>query len=74
MTANQHAQPDNAPFIRWYGERGVVNALVSHLSRDPVSRVRGLLGAVEWADGSTPAWIEGIQPFAHVGVCLHSCP
>jgi len=45
--------------ILWYGERGVVNSVVTHLFRDgvAVNPVRALLSAIEWADGGIPGWI-----------------
>lgn len=48
--------------IQWYGERGIVNALVSHIasSSDVISCVKQFLHAIEWADGNHPAWIEKV--------------
>lgn len=45
-----------------YGERGVVNALVTDLDRrdDPVAAVKQLLRAVVWAGGVCPAWVDDV--------------
>ena len=51
--------------IVWYGERGVVNAMVAGLQRVGQRGVQAFLGAVQWADGSRPNWIEHIED-----VCL----
>jgi hypothetical protein len=52
--------------VRWYGERGIVNAVVGCIqpASSPVDAVRRLLGAIEWADGGRPAWIEEISDAA----------
>lgn len=49
------------PSLRWYGERGIVNALVSHVATSPVERTAALLAAVKWADGGRPAWVSTIS-------------
>ena len=46
-----------SPVLRWYGERGIINALVSYLASEPEERVPALLAAIKWADGATPRWI-----------------
>lgn len=50
------------PVTIWYGERGIVNSIVTHIaSRDDPGVTAGkLLGAVHWADGGKPAWISEI--------------
>jgi hypothetical protein len=42
----------------WYGERGVVNAAVTHLVEH--NAAAQFLRCVQWADGSSPAWPEKI--------------
>jgi hypothetical protein len=44
----------------WYGERGVVNAIVTYLAEMP-DGAKQFLRCVKWADGSSPAWIENID-------------
>jgi len=46
--------------VRWYGERGVMNALVTHLQRtsDPVESVRTFLSAVRWAEPRGSSWVN----------------
>jgi len=46
--------------VQWYGERGIVNALVNHLARAarPVEAVRALLSAVRWAAPRGGTWVE----------------
>jgi hypothetical protein len=49
--------------IIWYGERGVVNALVTDLAslgEGTVAAVQALLGAVCWCGGSPPGWVDEI--------------
>jgi hypothetical protein len=48
--------------VRWYGERGIVNALVTHIASaaDPLMIVRDLLDAVVWADGKQPPWVQRV--------------
>lgn len=49
------------PLVVWYGERGVVNALVTSLTRrDIESGVRKLLLGITWADGGHPTWIDHV--------------
>lgn len=49
--------------IVWYGERGVVNALVIDLAgrQDVVGGVKDLLRAIRWADGGTREWIDSVS-------------
>jgi hypothetical protein len=48
--------------VHWYGERGIVNAIVTHLAAAPDfhAEVKELLRAIVWADRGTPAWIASI--------------
>jgi hypothetical protein len=48
--------------IQWYGERGIVNALVSRITRSPdfVTSIHAFLQAIRWADGNYPAWIDSV--------------
>ncbi|MBL8796762.1 MAG: hypothetical protein JNM56_22875 [Planctomycetia bacterium] len=56
--------------VVWYGERGVVNALVTDIAQrgaGTVPAVQQLLGsAVQWAGGTSPAWINDIARVALV--------
>jgi hypothetical protein len=47
--------------VIWYGERGVVNALVAALREAGVSSVIALLESVEWACGSRPGWLGEVK-------------
>jgi hypothetical protein len=51
--------------IEWYGERGIVNALVTDFvgrgEAEAVAGVRSLLEGVQWAGGATPAWVRGVS-------------
>lgn len=49
--------------VQWYGERGIINAIVGHVQRhvDPVDALRAVLTAVQWADGGRPDWIPKIE-------------
>src|SRR4051812_5307541 len=50
--------------IVWYGERGVVNAMVAHL----VAQSAGarLLGCISWASGNVPSWIDRVTNVTYV--------
>jgi hypothetical protein len=60
-------QPQGGPVIQkpsiiWYGERGVVNALVAALAaRDIEVGVKRFLREVKWADDGRPLWIDDIK-------------
>jgi hypothetical protein len=45
--------------VIWYGERGIINAIVAHVSTsgDFVGSVRNLLKAIRWGNGNRPSWI-----------------
>lgn len=45
--------------IRWYGERGIINALVCEL--DNGRDFREFLRLIQWAGGGQPAWIEQVE-------------
>jgi len=51
---------NSIPTVLWYGERGIINALVAHISAsgDFVGSVRNLLTATCWGNGKRPSWIE----------------
>ncbi len=57
----------NSPIVTWYGERGIVNAVVTKIKSNPVSNVRNLLEAVRWADSGCPNWISEVNS---VHVCV----
>jgi hypothetical protein len=46
--------------LLWYGERGIVNAIVAALEASGVNGVEHLLRAVVWGNKSQPAWIGEI--------------
>ena len=47
--------------ISWYGERGIVNALVTALKRTGTSAVRSLLECIDWAAETPTSWIEDLK-------------
>ena len=51
------------PQVFWYGERGIMNAIITHLSRsgDATLGVKSLLSAVLWASGQIPPWVDTIE-------------
>ena len=74
--------------VQWYGERGIVNALVNHLARAarPVEAVRAILSAVRWAASRGGSWVDsftkvtvivelGLPDFGNPDTpCRHSDP
>lgn len=52
----------NGATIQWYGERGIVNALVSHMAALPntAAEAQCLLHAIRWADGAKPSWLDAV--------------
>jgi hypothetical protein len=54
--------------LHWYGERGIVNALVSHLHHHPNQEilVKNLLNSICWADGGRRSWINQIKNVSFV--------
>jgi len=57
------ANKENLSQVYWYGERGIMNAIITHLTRDgdATGGIKILLSAVSWADGQVPVWIETIE-------------
>jgi hypothetical protein len=51
---------DSVPNVFWYGERGIINAVVAHVSTngDFIGSVRNLLKATCWGNGNRPPWID----------------
>jgi len=51
------------PQVYWYGERGIVNTIITHLTRngDATDGIKMFLSAVLWADGRVPVWVETTQ-------------
>jgi hypothetical protein len=49
--------------VHWYGERGIVNAVIAHIQRaaDAILPIKQLLSAVQWADGTSPAWVREVN-------------
>jgi hypothetical protein len=52
--------------IVWYGERGIINALVTELRCRGVDATKQFLNAIVWADGGTPQWIEDVTSVTFV--------
>lgn len=50
--------------IVWYGERGVVNAMVAHLLAQNAGA--SLLRSISWASGNAPPWIERVTLVTYV--------
>jgi hypothetical protein len=50
----------DAGFLRWYGERGIVNSLVSRLAVSPRSRVQALLRAIKWGHDVPSPWVDAV--------------
>lgn len=45
----------------WYGERGIVNALVIRIASLGVNGVRKLFSCIQWANVENNRWIDGIK-------------
>lgn len=59
-----------APIV-WYGERGIINALVLALHKQGIDGWRGLLREIRWADRRPCDWIheiEAVVPLVEVGL------
>ena len=46
--------------LLWYGERGIVNSLVTRIATLGIKGVKELLRCIQWADADQNQWIEGI--------------
>lgn len=62
---------EEIPTIQWYGERGIVNAVVTHIGGQStedarLSAIKSFLGAIIWAKGNGPDWIGKISDFKMV--------
>src|SRR5438046_2128369 len=44
--------------LKWYGERGIVNAIVVNIaaSDEPLQKLSAMLNAIQWASGQTAEW------------------
>jgi hypothetical protein len=78
-TSELHARVDEDDSVmpdfslNWYGERGIVNALVVHISSSPapLQQIQGWLGAIRWASGSSLAWTQKLlnaEVFVEIGL------
>jgi hypothetical protein len=49
--------------VYWYGERGILNAIITHLTRngDATVAIKKFLLGVSWADEQVPAWVDTIE-------------
>jgi hypothetical protein len=54
---------NSGPNVFWYGERGIINAVVAHVSTsgDFVGSVRNVLTATCWGHANRPSWIEDVS-------------
>ena len=68
METSSRAESTIAPTVYWYGERGIVNAMISHISRPEtiVESIKSLLSEICWGSGATPHWVGEIQNVALV--------
>jgi hypothetical protein len=68
MTASGKSATGVQPHFYWYGERGIVNAVLSHISRGEaiVDSIKSLLRSVCWGNGAAAGWIEDIEDVALV--------
>jgi hypothetical protein len=51
------------PELIWYGERGIINSIVTHVHQSIagfVEEVKKLIGAIQWADEKPADWPIGI--------------
>ena len=57
------ANNKNLSQVYWYGERGIMKAIITHLTcdGDATDGIEIFLSAVSWADGRVPLWVEKIQ-------------
>ncbi len=51
------------PNVFWYGERGIINAVVANVStsRDFIGSIKDVLAAIFWGTGNQPFWIEELS-------------
>ncbi|MEZ6049291.1 MAG: hypothetical protein R3C11_27680 [Planctomycetaceae bacterium] len=47
--------------LHWYGERGIVNSLITHVASLRVEGVQELLSKIEWGDPSQNEWIKDLK-------------
>ena len=56
---------EDIPNIQWYGERGIVNAVVTYINQNPkdrIDRLKKFLGAIEWwGNKAKNDWISKIN-------------
>jgi len=52
--------------IQWYGERGVVNALVTQVAAKGAHAGISLLKCIQWGDQQTKPWLEQINEINYV--------
>ena len=56
---------EDIPNIQWYGERGIVNAVVTYINqnqKDRIDRLKKFLGAIEWwGNKAKNDWISKIN-------------
>lgn len=54
--------------VAWYGERGIINALVTKLAArpDPVAAARNLLQTISWSRGNAPDWIARMKEVTYI--------
>lgn len=50
--------------IHWYGERGVVNAMVTHLQANGAGRA--FVQSIHWANPEAPDWVKNVTDVAFI--------
>jgi hypothetical protein len=51
------------PELIWYGERGIINSILTHMQKSKagfVEEVKNLVKAIHWADEKPAAWVASI--------------
>ena len=56
-------QDRHLPNVFWYGERGIINAVVAHIntSGNFIGSIRSLLKEICWGTGHPPFWINELS-------------
>ena len=52
------------PNTQWYGERGIVNAVVTYINhKNRLERLKKFLKAIKWGSNNKPGWICDVSDF-----------
>jgi hypothetical protein len=57
-------QNKQLPELIWYGERGIINSILTHMQQSItgfVEEVKKFVNAIQWADGNSAEWIDSIK-------------